>query len=337
MMLLLMGGSIHEAWATPTTITYHIITLPFGNDPKHGYITKDNQEYLKIEVDCDTEDKIELPAKYKSPLLKENAYTYYKGITKSALTKIFKNNDTQFFTYSAPTDPITENEKVGSTKNIYVYYTWKDDTKTEDGKKLALDGSKKYNIEFKSSQTTESWFFATNMDQGRGNRAQAIPVGDVMDYLDLSTKGPHEIRNANISRKNFDFMWKLVNDDPYNIILETAYEGDFIYVEECYSKKVDEARVYGILQNGKPSNYWMTNEWIYAWPVKNSSNAETITPLDPGTPRITQDGLEITINLLLITGASERMVCLQDFTSPSLCLIVQQQKVTTRWLPRGLM
>ena len=34
---------------------------------------------------------------------------------------------------------------------------------------------------------------------------------------------------------------------------------------------------------------------------------------------------------------SKEMVCLQDFTSPSLCLIVQQQKVTTRWLPRGLM
>ena len=291
MLLMMLGGTINELWATATKVTYHIITLPFGNDPKHGYITKDNQEYrieaLKIEVDCDTEDKIELPAKYKSPLLKENAYTYYKGITKSALTKIFKNNDTQFYTYSAPTDPITENEKVGSTKNIYVYYTWDGSTKTDFGEKLDLTGGKKYNIEFKSSQTTESWLFATNMDQGRGNRAQAIPAGDIKDYLDLSTKGPHEIKKENISRKNFDFMWKLVNNDPYNIILETAYEGDFIYVEECYSKKVDEARVYGILQNGKPSNYWMTNEWIYAWPVKNSSNAETITPLDPGTPRIT--------------------------------------------------
>jgi hypothetical protein len=30
----------------------------------------------------------------------------------------------------------------------------------------------------------------------------------------------------------------------------------------------------------------MTNEWIYAWPVKNSSNAETITPINPGPPTV---------------------------------------------------
>lgn len=294
MLLMMLGGTINELWATATKVTYHIITLPFGYDSKHDCFITENPstnvdtkyriEALKCEVECDTEDKIELPAKYKSPLLKENAYTYYKGITKSALTKIFKNNDTQFYTYSAPTDPITENEKVGSTKNIYVYYTWDGSTKTDFGEKLDLTGGKKYNIEFKSSQTTESWFFATNMDQGRGNRAQAIPTGHILDYLDLSTKGPHEIKEYNISRKNFDFMWKLVNNDPYNIILETAYEGDFIYVEECYSKKLNEARVYGILQNGKPTNYWMTNEWIYAWPVKNASNAEDITPINPGPP-----------------------------------------------------
>ena len=293
MLLLMLGGTINESWATATKVTYHIITLPFGNDPKHGYITKDNQEYrieaLKIEVDCDTEDKIELPAKYKSPLMTDDAYIYYKGITKSELTKIFKNNDSRFYYYTDPTNPTANNETVGSTTDVYVYYIWDDEhstLKTDYGKKLNLKGGKKYNIEFKSSQTTESWFFATNMDQGRGNRAQAIPTGHILDYLDLSTKGPHEIKEYNISRKNFDFMWKLVNDDPYNIILETAYEGDFIYVEECYSKKVDEARVYGILQNGKPSNYWMTNEWYYVWKVKNSSNREDIIPKNPVDPSL---------------------------------------------------
>ena len=304
MMMLLVSGAMNEAWATTTKVTYHIITLPFGYDTKHScYITKDNQEYcieaLKIEVDCADDDIVGLPALYKSPLLKENAYTYYKysgGKLRSATrTKIFKNNDTEFYTYPAKSellgkDGITDitDMTIGAAgaTDIYVYYTWNGFTKTDFGEKLDLTGGKKYNIEFKSSQTTESWFFATNMDQGRGNRAQAIPVGDVMDYLDLSTKGPHEIKKDNISRKNFDFMWKLVNDDPYNIILETAYTGNFIYVEECYSKKLDEARVYGILSNGKPSNYWMTNEWIYAWPVKNSSNAETITPINPGPPTV---------------------------------------------------
>ena len=307
LVLLLVGGGIaNEVWAVK--VTYHIITLPFGYDQKHDcYITTGDQEYcieaLKVEVNCEDGDLIGLPTLYKSPLLTDDAYIYYKDITKSALTKIFKNNDSQFYTYPAVTDiPVgatnitgkTVGEAVGeaAATDVYVYYTWDDahpELKTDFGKKLNLKGGKKYNIEFKSpsnSSTSQSWFFATNMDQGRGNRAQAIPVGDVMDYLDLSTKGPHEIKNANISRKNFDFMWKLVNDDPYNIILETAYEGDFIYVEECYSKKVDEARVYGILQNGKPSNYWMTNEWYYVWKVKNSSNSENIIPKNPVDPSL---------------------------------------------------
>ena len=68
MLLMMLGGTTNESWATATKVTYHIITLPFGNDPKHDCFITENPstnvdtkyriEALKCEVECDTEDKI---------------------------------------------------------------------------------------------------------------------------------------------------------------------------------------------------------------------------------------------------------------------------------------
>lgn len=86
LVLLLAGGSIYEGWAK-TTVTYHIITLPFGDNTgqKTGSTVTHKQyriEAIKCKVDYyNASDKLGLPAKFKSPMLEGNAYTYWVNTT----------------------------------------------------------------------------------------------------------------------------------------------------------------------------------------------------------------------------------------------------------------
>lgn len=111
LVLLLAGGSIYEGWAK-TTVTYHIITLPFGDNTgqKTGSTVTHKQyriEAIKCKVDYyNASDKLGLPAKFKSPMLEGNAYTYWVNTTgttnviKSGLQTIFINNNSTFYTYT---------------------------------------------------------------------------------------------------------------------------------------------------------------------------------------------------------------------------------------------
>ena len=163
LLVLLFGGMASEAWAATKNVTYHVITLPFGGEPGTPlYETTNHKEYrieaIKMKVTQDDKDPIKLPAELKSPLMKYEAYSYYLGVTKSGLEKIFPDNDSQFYTYSDFTNNVTGkkvSELSGTDVDVYVTYYWDDDhenLKEDYGKKLDLTGKKKYNVEFRTSK-----------------------------------------------------------------------------------------------------------------------------------------------------------------------------------------
>ena len=284
MMLLLMGGSIHEAWAQTKTITYHVITLEFGDNT--GYYDGSgnfvNEKYrieaIKKTVTQDVTADIKLPAELKSPLMKYEAYSYYTGATRVDKKKIFPDNDSQFYTYTFESATNVTGQKVNDLTgtDVYVTYIWDDDhenLKEDYGKKLDLTGGKEYNVEFTSSSGTGSWFYALNMDPGRGNRGQAVPFSEIKQLSDLYAEDWAIVKRdiGGTDRKRFNFRWKLTNNDPYNIILQTAYNGEFQYREDNYYKKNKGAQYFGSLKSStEVRGNWVTNEINQAYTSTSS-------------------------------------------------------------------
>jgi hypothetical protein len=284
-VLLLAGGGMgNEAWAATKNVTYHVITLPFGGSGSFLETATNGDEYrieaIKMKVTQDDKDPIKLPAELKSPLMKYEAYSYYLGVTKSGLKKIFPDNDSQFYTYSDFTNNVTGkkvSELSGTDVNVYVTYYWDDDhenLKEDYGKKLDLTGKKKYNIEFNNGKT--SWFYGLNMNPDRGNRAQAIPKSKIKNIVtDLCSDDPVTINGSVNGKTIFYFQWKLINNDPYNIILQTAYNGHFVYTEDGYKKTNLGAQLFGSLELNsiKTRHNWMSNEVnkAYVGPTENDT------------------------------------------------------------------
>lgn len=124
LLLMFLGGTINNAWASQ--ITYHILTLPMqhrdvvpdvdgwvGNtiEGLNGY----RQETIRVVV---TGSNVELPAYLKSPLAKN--FTYYQAdfVAKKSNTaeKIYQyNNDTKTLLYSTPIAPYTKVTKSGGS------------------------------------------------------------------------------------------------------------------------------------------------------------------------------------------------------------------------------
>ena len=295
-MLLLLGGMANGAWAESRTVTYHVITLPFGGKgltDSNSNDVKYRIEAIKKTVTCDSNDPIKLPAELKSPLLKDEAYSYYSEVTKDGLKRIFPDNPSTFYTYDfTGKTPLSSEAKVsdlGDKTDIYVTYVYDDETRsdnpTEDdqykyitmyGKELALDGSKEYNIELKDKDG-KIWFYAINMDEGRGNRGQAVPVDALDDpAADLVSDDIVKTNKAVGNRNQFYFRWNLINNDPYNIILQTTYSKEFKYTEDGYWKKNEGAQFYGSLESSnKIRGNWMTNEIDRTYTSKSKDNITT--------------------------------------------------------------
>ena len=301
MLVLLLGGMGSEAWTQTTyKVTYHVITLPFGGTGSFLYESTNHNVYrieaIKKTVNQSADDPIKLPSEIKSPLMTDAAYTYYMNVTRSGPTAIFPDNEySTFYTYnnigsSNGTEVTGKVSSLGSVGDydIYVTYTW-DDTmedgkykyKTQYGRELALDGSKEYNIEFKESNGN-TWFYALNMDEGRGNRAQAIPL-NAIDHpsTDLVSKDIVTLNQSiggskDVIRKLFFFRWKFVNNDPYNFIIQTTYSKEFKYTEDGYWKINEGAQFFGSLENAsKVRGNWLTNEVNKAYTSKDKNSITT--------------------------------------------------------------
>lgn len=278
LMMLLAGATANEVWAATKNVTYHVITLPFSNASTNNIAYR--IEAIKKTVTQDETDEIQIPAELKSPLMKYESYSYYTDVTRSGPTKIFPNNRSTFYTYDFEgKTPLAAGATVGTNTDIYVTYVWDDDhdyLKEDYGLTLDLTGNKHYNIEF--STNDGKWFYALNMNQERGNRGQAIPSGYLNGLADLSSDSPVTIKRNVQNRNVFYFKWKLTNNDPYNIILQTAYDrDDFIYKEDGYWKNNKDAQFYGSLSGANAiRTNWVTNEINQAYKGKSSIDSETL-------------------------------------------------------------
>lgn len=243
--LLLLGGVANQAWAYK--VTYHILTKPINNSIYHMRSDFDGKRLEAVRVvdaNATSETKIGLPEAFKSPLA-ENFKYYLSGsnVTKSdAAVQMYDYKGTnKCYWYSivdANAKINTDTYVIESNIDVYVTYDYKTDNTI-----YKLDGSKNYNLSISGG------FLAFN--RGRNNRIAIIPESsgrvsaeDLVseDFVKVKVSG---IPGTNISdywnnNKNpranvggqFFFMFQFVGEDPYNILIRTAYDKDYTYIEQ---------------------------------------------------------------------------------------------------------
>lgn len=248
-LLLMAGGALQHAWATD--VTYHILTLPIDNSIYHMKSEFSGKRLEAVKVTAKGQSTLELPAQYKSPLA--TGFTYYAAsdVTKSAsAVKQFdatnNPNKAYYYTINGGATPIAEGSAVSEgTAEYYVVYTY--NTSNTIAK---LDGSVRYNIKTigydGKGKEVEKGFMALN--RGRNNRPAVLPSSKIdpdmlsdEDFVkvdltgtkvaDYWTSGDNKNPKA-LTGSKFFLMFKFVGEDPYNIIIRTAYAKDTTYIEK---------------------------------------------------------------------------------------------------------
>ena len=246
--LLLLCGVANQAWAYK--VTYHILTLPIDNSIYHmdgsgNVINGKRLEAIRVVVNNAT--TVGLPDEYKSPLAKN--FTYYldneTNIEKNAAVAMYSyagdKNKSRYYDIKAGASPIdTKTYEVPSDINVYVTYQY------DDSKGVDLSGATEYNL------TMSGGFLAFN--RGRNNRV-AVFKKDLNlvkaehlvneDFSQFEYTNDNKIAGTNISTfwkdnktpkatvaGQFHFIFKLEGSDPYNIIIGTAYNKDYAYLEK---------------------------------------------------------------------------------------------------------
>ena len=314
MMFLLLAGAQTPAWATD--VTYHILTLPIDNDIYHMKDEISGKRLEAFKVTIKGQSQLELPAAYKSPLV--GSFTYYatSDVTVSgSAVKLFdaNNNQNKAYTYvvrgeNTPEDdsddatPIAEGTTLSGAKaDYYVVYTY--NSSNEIAK---LDGSVKYNIKAigydNKGKDVEKGFFAYN--RGRNNRPAVLPktivdpvmlASDIFRNVDVSSTkvSPYWSSGDNknkqdITGSRFHFMFEFVGNDPYNIIIRTAYAKDTTYIEKNDNSNPAEF-VYkfykkgSLFSNGSANTYFASDEHRHYNYTYNSSLPDNPMNLTEGT------------------------------------------------------
>ena len=303
MMFLLLAGAQNPIWATD--VTYHILTLPIDNSIYHmkDEISGKRLEAFKVTVTGQTQ--LELPAAYKSPLA--TGFTYYAAadVTVSgSAVKLFdatnNSNKAYYYTVNGGASAVSEGASLSGAKaDYYVVYTY-----NASNTIAQLDGSVKYNIKaigYDKGKEKEKGFFAYN--RGRNNRPAVLPKGKVdpemlasEDFMKVDVSGtsvsPYWSSGDNknkeaITGSKFHFMFEFVGNDPYNIIIRTAYAKDSTYIEKNDNSNPAEF-VYkfykegSLFANGTANTYFASDEhWHYNYPY-NSSLPDNPTNLTVG-------------------------------------------------------
>ena len=310
--LLLLGSVANHAWATD--VTYHILTLPIDNSIYHMKEVFNGKRLEAAKITVTGQSDLELPKQYKSPLA--TGFTYYAAsdVTVSgSAEKMFdatnNQNKAYYYTINGGATAVTEKTEVTGTKaDYYVVYTY-----NAANTIAKLDGSVKYNINTigydKNNKEVEKGFMAYN--RGRNNRPAVLPKTIVdpemlasEDFMQLpyDTKNkPHNVTGTSVSgfwedgnNKNkqaitgskFHFMFELVGEDPYNIIIRTAYDKDTTYIEKNDNSNNEFVYKFykegSLFSNGTANTYFASDEhWHYNY-TYNSSLAENPTNLTEG-------------------------------------------------------
>ena len=252
--LLLLGGVANKAWAYK--VTYHILTLPIDNNVYHmtgseGVINGKRLEAIRVvDNNATAGSKVDLPDAYKSPLAKN--FTYYldneTNIEKYAAVAMYvyagDKNKSRYYDIKAGASPINTAEyTVSSNIDVYVTYQYDSSNTIAD-----LSGATEYNL------TMSGGFLAFN--RGRNNRMAVfkkdlglVKAEDLAseDFVQYPYTNDNKVSGTNVKsywqsndNKNtkaavagqFHFIFKFEGSDPYNIIIGTAYNKDYAYVEK---------------------------------------------------------------------------------------------------------
>ena len=245
--LLLLCGVANQAWAYK--VTYHILTLPIDNDIYH---MKDVFHGKRLEAVRVVVDKVttlpELPDAYKSPLVTENSFKYYasSNVTKSANAENMYDyagtkNKSYYYTITDESITVSPGGTLDGDMDVYVTYKYNTANTIAD-----LSGNTEYNL------TMSSGFWGFN--RGRNNRI-AVFKKDLNlvkaehlvneDFSQFEYTNDNKIAKTNISTfwkdnktpkatvaGQFHFIFKLEGSDPYNIIIGTAFNKDYAYLEK---------------------------------------------------------------------------------------------------------
>jgi len=239
--LLLLGGIANEAWAYK--VTYHILTKPIDNDIYHLNDAFSGKRLEAVRVVDNSATTVDLPAPYKSPLATNFKYYDFAGgkVSKSstaeAMYSYSANNKSYYYSIEDGATDIAGNA-VSSNLDVYVTYDY-----DADNTIYKLDGSKDYNLSMSGG------FLAFN--RGRNNRVAIIPesanrvsaealASDDFVKVDVSGISGTNITNYWNSNRNprdqvagqFFFKFQLVGEDPYNILIRTAYNKNYTYIEK---------------------------------------------------------------------------------------------------------
>ena len=250
--LLFLGGMANEVWAYK--VTYHILTLPIDNNIYHLNDDFSGKRLEAVRVVDNNATTVDLPAPYKSPLAKNFKYYDFAGgkVSKSAnAVAMYNYNAKNKSYYYSIEDGATDIAGHSVTQNMDVYVTYDYD----DTKGIKLDGSVNYNIPISDG------FLAFN--RGRNNRLAVIPKSaNRVSEADLVSEDFVNIDVSNIPGTNinpywsgnknpranvagqFHFMFQFVGSDPYNILIRTAYNKNYTYIEQHGSENYLRYKYY---------------------------------------------------------------------------------------------
>ena len=333
---MLAGGTANEVWAHK--VTYHILTLPIVENPYHmtgseGVIIGKRLEAIRV-VDNNA-TKLALPKDYISPLAKEfrlylNSSNVTKSATAVAMYKYAGNkNKSYYYTITSEADSLSWNDDVTDDMEVYVTYQY-----DADNTIAKLDGTAEYNI------TMGNGFLAFN--RGRNNRmAVFLKTLNLVneealvseDFVQFAYTNENKIPKTNIGtywqsgdNKNtkeavagqFHFIFKFEGSDPYNIIIGTAYNKDYTYIEKHGSEGHRYYKWYKgshLFQPNDKSGFFMASddhkEYKKYNDSNNSYNPDEVHSLDPA-PDETQTGYfkskgtsELTYNTFALLNNSD--------------------------------
>ena len=239
--LLLLGGMGSEAWAYK--VTYHVLTLPIDNTAANMVSEVNDKRLEAVRAIVDNATEIRLPDHFKSPLATNFKYYAASQVEASAATYLHSESTrVKGIIYNLVTnaEETAEGAEVTSNCDIYVTYDYLYADNEAANPIAKLDGSVTYNIGVKKG------FLALN--RGRNNRPAVVPksmVGDAQliseDFVKVDVSGSGittywssgDNKNPRASvESQFHFQFKLEGNDPYNIIIRTAYDRDSTYMEK---------------------------------------------------------------------------------------------------------
>ena len=284
--LLLLCGVANQAWAYK--VTYHILTKPINNSIYHMSAALDGKRLEAVRVVDNNASTVNLPDAYKSPLATNFKYYESDNVTKEGPVRMYDWGDKDMTYHYTINDESDGKNKEGSTVesndiHIYVTYEYNSSNTIAD-----LSGSKEYNL------TMSGGFWGFN--RGRNNRIavfqkkldlvknEALVSEDFVQfpYTDANLVSGTTIKsywqdNNNKNTKSyvagqFHFIFKFEGSDPYNIIIGTAYDKDYTYIEKHGSENSFRYKWYKGSHLFRPSSdgtgFFMSSDdhWEYTTP-----------------------------------------------------------------------